>query len=39
MCHIYGARRVPADVLGRLLVGAVDQEDTMVSRYVAARED
>lgn len=32
-------RRVPADVLGCLLVGAVDQEDRMVSRYVAARED
>lgn len=39
VCHICGARRVPADVLGCLLVGAVDQEDTMVSRYVAARED
>lgn len=39
VCHTYGACRVPADVLGCLLVGAVDQEDTMVSRYVAARED
>lgn len=30
---------VPADVLGCLLVGAVDQQDRMVPRYVAARED
>lgn len=29
---------VPANVLGCLLVGAVDQEDRMVSRDVAARE-